>query len=163
MKEEILADYQITSRTMALLSVAHMEYSTIVLEVDRQLFVRLTPIQIIKASCLDGGSTYDGRRSAVTHHTGSKQKVPIPIIPHDDIYAFPTHSPTAFGCNWLFFNHVKYISTFTPPGETSRQSSITFHNGQSITLNESHYVLNKQMERTAMCILCFAPKKLTRV
>ena len=163
MKEEILDHYLVNSRTMALLSVAHMDYSTIVLEEDRQLFVRQTPTQIVKASCLEGGSTYDGRRSAVTYHTGSKQKVPIPISPHEDIFAFPTHSPTDFRCNWLFFKHVKYISTFIPPGETTRQSSITFHNGQTITLNESHYVLEKQMQRTAMCILCFAPKRPTRV
>lgn len=97
--KKILDDYEVNRSTVALLSVAHIDYCTIVLEENRQLYVRKTPTQIVKASCLEGGSTYDGRRTAIRYRTGSKQKVPIPINPRENIFAFPTHSPKAFECN----------------------------------------------------------------
>ncbi|WP_102348348.1 competence protein ComK [Bacillus sp. Marseille-P3661] len=161
--KEVLGHYEINKNTMALLSVAHIDYSTIVIEVERQLFVRQRPTKIVKAACLDGGASFDGRRVAVTHLTGTKQKVPIPIKPNENIYAFPTVSPTAFDCNWIFFNHIKYIRTLTSQDKTT-QSMIVFQDGQHITLHESDYVLRKQMHRTAMCIHCFnpSPQELNR-
>ena len=150
--KKVLDHYEVNKDTMALLSAAHIDYCTIVLETDRILYVKKTPTQIVKSACLEGFSTYDGRRKAVTYHIGAKQKVPIPIIPRDNIYAFPTHSPKDFKCNWIFYNHVKYIKTLNTPNQPS-QSLIIFKNGQQITLNESHYILKNQMKRTAICIL----------
>lgn len=156
MMETILDHYEINGSTMALLAVAHTDYSTLVLEENRQFFVRQTPTQIVKAACIEGGATYDGRRIAVGYQIGAKQKVPIPINPKENIFAFPTHSPKAFGCSWIFYHHVKYITTFTTPKEQTIQSRLSFKNGQHITLNESRYILEKQMQRTAICILRFS-------
>lgn len=153
--KKVLDYYEVNEDTMALLSVAHIDFCTIVLERNCILYANQSPTKIIKAACIGGFSTYDGRRQAISFHTGSKQKVPIPINPRDNIFAFPTHSPESFECNWIFYNHVRYIKTVNPPSE-NRQSIIEFKNGQQITLNESHYILKKQMERTARCILCFS-------
>lgn len=153
--KQIIDHYEINRNTMALLSVAHMEYSTLILEENQQFYVRKTPIQIIEEACLEGGSSYDGRRRSVSYKTGSQQKVPIPINPKDQIFAFPTHSPKSFQCNWIFFHHVKYISTFKSSDQRSVQSVITFKNGQRISLYESRYILEKQMQRTAMCMIGF--------
>lgn len=153
--KQIIDQYEVNQNTMALLSVANMDYSTLVLEENQQYYVRKTPIQIIKAACLEGGSTYEGRRSAVSYKTRSQQKVPIPINPKDKIFAFPTHSPKSFHCNWIFYYHVKYISTYKSPGQQNVQSVIAFKNGQPISLYESRYILEKQMQRTAMCIIGF--------
>ncbi|MEC1747878.1 competence protein ComK [Schinkia azotoformans] len=153
--KQIINHYEVNQNTMALLSVAHTEYSTLALEENQQFYVRKTPIQIVKDACLEGGSTYDGRRRAVSYRTGSQQKVPIPINPKDKIFAFPTHSPKSFECNWIFYHHVKYISTYKSPDQLSVQSVITFKNGQRISLQESQYILEKQMQRTAMCIIGF--------
>jgi competence protein ComK len=94
MNETVLTDYEINKETIAIIPANHIDYYSIVLERDQQLHVKLTPLQLIKASCLEGGSTYDGRRLAVTHQTGAQNKVPIPIHPLEQIYAFPTHSPS---------------------------------------------------------------------
>lgn len=153
--KQIIDHYEVNQNTMALLSVAHMEYSTLVLEESQQFYVRKTPIQIVREACLEGGSTYDGRRRAVSHRTGSHQKVPIPINPKDKIFAFPTHSPKSHECNWIFYHHVKYISKLKSPDQQDVQSVITFTNGQHISLHESQYILEKQMQRTAMCIIGF--------
>ncbi|WP_102344787.1 competence protein ComK [Bacillus sp. Marseille-P3661] len=150
--KNVLDYYDVSKKTMALLSVAHMDFSTIVIEENRILFVRQTTTQIIKAACMNGGAEYDGRRKSMSYLIGCKQKVPMAIIPHEGIYAFPTISPTCYECNWIFFHHVKYITTYTPK-DSAAKSMIVFKNGQEITLSESTYVLEKQMQRTAMCII----------
>ena len=109
-----------------ILPVVHPDYSTIVIEQSRQLSVRQTPSQIIKEACLDGGSTYEGRKKAVTHLTGAMQKVPIPINPLSNIQK-----------------------------DATTQSNILFKNEQYLSMNESHYTLQKQMQRAAICILQF--------
>ncbi|MCC3359634.1 competence protein ComK [Bacillus sp. REN16] len=147
--------YEVNPLTMAILPAREIEYSAIVKEVHRIIYVRQTPLQIIKAACLEGGATYEGRRKAVTHLTGAIQKVPIPINPRRNIFAFPTHSPTAFECNWIFYHHIKAI---VPSQQTSNttQSIIQFKNQQELPMTESHYLLEKQYTRTAMCVLQYA-------
>lgn len=156
MMKNIIDYYEINGSTMALLAVAHTDYSTLVLEEARQFFVRQTPTQIVKAACIEGGASYDGRRISVKHQIGAKQKVPIPINPKENIFAFPTHSPKTFECCWIFYHHVKYFTMFTAPSDQTTQSKLIFKNGQTITLSESHYILEKQMQRTALCILRFS-------
>ncbi|WP_281243699.1 competence protein ComK [Virgibacillus subterraneus] len=106
---KVLLSYQINQDTMALLPVAHADYSTIVIERNQQLFVKKTPWQLIQLSCLENCSTYEGRRAAVMYHMGIKRKVPIPINPSKNLFTFPTHSPTEFECNWIFYSHIQDI------------------------------------------------------
>lgn len=155
---QILETYDINPQTMAILSVAEIEYSAIVLEEHKKVYVRKTPLQIIKAACLEGGASYEGRRKAVTHLTGAMQKVPIPINPRRNIFAFPTHSPTTFECNWIFYHQIKTITIPNVPSPTI-QSIIHFKNNQSLPMNESCYVLQKQYQRTAMCILQYTTRE----
>ncbi|MEH7380460.1 competence protein ComK [Bacillus sp. JJ1533] len=147
--------YEVNPQTMAILPAREIEYSAIVKEVHNIIYVRQTPLQIIKAACLEGGSTYEGRRKAVTYLTGAVQKVPIPINPRRNLFAFPTHSPTAFECTWIFHHHVK---TIRPSGNNNptTQSIIHFKNYDELPMNESPYILQKQFTRTGMCILHYS-------
>ena len=153
--KEILPTYDINQQTMLLLPIAHIDYATLVIEQYRQLYVKQTPLQIIKAGCLDGGAEFEGRKKAVTHLTGAIQKVSMPINPLLNIFAFPTHSPTVFHCSWIFYHHVKSILPSQNPKDTKKQSIILFKNGLQLPMNESHYTLNKQMQRTADCVVKF--------
>lgn len=146
-------EYDINSDTMALISIAHIDYATIVHEGHRRLYVKKTPLQLIQAACLKGGASYEGRRKAVTYLTGAIQKVPIPINPRRNIFAFPTHSPTAFECNWIFYHHIQSI---IPTRQAKTKSIILFKNQLELPMNESHYLLQKQYTRTAMCFLQYA-------
>lgn len=114
---EVLSDYKINSHTMALLSAAHIEYDTIAVETNQELFIRKTPYQLISGACLENCSTYEGRREAIKHHFGIKRKVPIPINPGKNLFAFPTHSPTDFACNWIFHSHIQAILTPSAPSK----------------------------------------------
>ncbi|SDJ97518.1 competence protein ComK [Sediminibacillus albus] len=157
---ELLADYQVNKHTMALLAAAQLEYETVVLEQERQLYVKQPPLQLIKKACLDAGSTYDGRRLAIIYHTGSRKKVPIPINPEKNIFAFPTCSPASFSCYWIFYRHIFDIETGPSVENSSAQSTIVFTNGQQLPMKESAYVLKKQQLRTALAISKFSGQML---
>ncbi|MCP8617534.1 competence protein ComK [Salirhabdus salicampi] len=154
--ENILTHYQVSEQTMALLPAVQLEYDTTVLERNKTLYIKKTPLQIMKRACLDHGSSLEGRRAAVMHQTGYSRKVPIPISLHQNLYAFPTLSPTKFHCHWIFYHHVKFIKPLHSKHHLGYQSNIFFKNGRSLQLKDSYYVLEKQMHRTAMCILAFS-------
>ncbi|MFD1037198.1 competence protein ComK [Virgibacillus byunsanensis] len=149
---DVLVNYHINNQTMVLQPASHFEYNTIVYEVNRTLFVNKTAIQLIKAACLSGGAAYDGRRTAVMYQTGANRKVPIPISPSKNIFAFPTRSPSKFDCHWIFYNHIESIKP-THTSQKNTKSIFSFKNGQQLAMNESYYLLEKQMQRTAFCIL----------
>ncbi|TCP19707.1 competence protein ComK [Scopulibacillus darangshiensis] len=154
MTNNVVNDYEISKNTMALIPAFQFDCETIVIERDRRIHVKKTPLELVKAACLDGGSTYDGRRLAVIHQTGASKKTPIPINPLQDIYAFPTHSPLVHQCNWIFYHHVGSIDHDT---STPGKSIITFKKStQTLLLDTSEFTLNKQMHRTSYCIVLFS-------
>ncbi|WP_343800340.1 competence protein ComK [Bacillus carboniphilus] len=146
----ILDHYDIQSNTFALIPVKHMNYCTKVIEKDRTIFVRKPPLKIIKEACLHGYSTYEGRRSAIMYLTGFRRKVPIPINLQLNLIAFPTLSPTQLDCIWIFSSHVKSLQQLES-AKNKNQSILTFINGQELLINESVFVLEKQIQRTAYC------------
>ncbi|MFA1822296.1 competence protein ComK [Virgibacillus oceani] len=142
--------------TLALLPARHMNYATIACEQHKQYFIKKTPIQLVKAACLDHGATYQGRRGAAMYHTGFKRKVPIPISIKREIYTFPTHAPTDFECMWLFPNHIHSVINHPTSKKTPTKSIIPFKNGMQIPLDISSYMIHKQMERTSACRLTYS-------
>ncbi|WP_332695163.1 competence protein ComK [Halalkalibacter lacteus] len=155
MEKIILEDYEINRDTVALQPTTHTDYYTIVFERDQILHVKKTPLQLIKPACLEGGASYNGRREAVIYQTGTKSKVPIPISPRENIYAFPTHSPDNFECSWIFYHHVKSIKK---DPKIPNQTIITFKNNNTLTLNLSFSSIEKQMQRTSQCIVGYLQK-----
>ncbi|WP_077623203.1 competence protein ComK [Sediminibacillus massiliensis] len=145
---EVLNHYEINEKTLALLPAAHIDYATIVLEGDKTFHISQTPLQLIKTACLEAGASYDGRRKAVMYQTGSKRKTPIPINPGKHIYAFPTQSPSLFSCAWIFYHHILSIKPLA--NKPTEKSMIIFDNGIKLPLQESHFVLENQRQRTAL-------------
>ncbi|TWI59897.1 competence protein ComK [Halalkalibacter nanhaiisediminis] len=152
MTKTILHTYEINKDTISLSPANHMDYDTIVQERNQKYYVKKTPIQLIEQACLEGGATYDGRRVAVTYQTGAQSKVPIPIHPLEQIFAFPTHSPKLQECSWIFYHHIKAIK---PNPKAPNQTIITFRNYKEITVDVSYNALERQIHRTAYCIVRF--------
>lgn len=150
MEKQILENYEINKHTLALLSAYHPEYDTIAIEPGCEWKIRKKPLQIIKQGCLEGGASYAGRREAVKYLTGAKNKVPIPVNPHEHIYAFPTHSPKQFECCWIFHYHIRSIKEHHFPNQL-KGTMITFKNGQQVPIPVSIYTIEKQMQRTSQC------------
>ncbi|WP_062051691.1 competence protein ComK [Bacillus sp. JCM 19034] len=160
MTTSILSHYDINQDTIALLPAKRIEYDTIVWERNDSLHVKQPMLSLIKEACLEGGADYEGRRVAVIHKTGIQHKIPIPIQPLQQIYAFPTHSPKLYECCWIFYHHIKSIQHH--PTKAS-ESIITFHNYRKLTLPISYAALEKQMHRTSYCIVRFSFQTLDRI
>ncbi|WNF37378.1 competence protein ComK [Bacillaceae bacterium IKA-2] len=152
MKTSIQEHYEVNKNTMPLLSVAHPDYDTIALEPNFKCYVRKPPLQLIKLACLEGGSTYEGRRAAVVYQTGVKHKVPIPVDQLEQIYAFPTHSPKEFECAWIFPNHIRLITPYIVPNHP-KQTKILFTNFKHIILPVSYYTIEKQLQRSSYMMI----------
>ncbi|MDV2684396.1 competence protein ComK [Alkalihalophilus lindianensis] len=146
----ILLSYEINRNTMALLPAFHTDYDTIVLELDHTYYVKETSLMMMERACIEGGSTYDGRREAVSTLINVHSKVPIPIDPTDHLYTFPTHSPTKMVCIWIFYHH---ITTFKPLPKSPHKTLITFTNSEQLTIDVSYTTFEKQMQRTSYCIV----------
>ncbi|WP_096185759.1 competence protein ComK [Evansella halocellulosilytica] len=153
---KMIQHYEINEQTMALIPAQQIEFDTIAIETNGRYFVKQTPMNIIKRGCLEGGSNYEGRRKAVTHLTGTMHKVPIPVNPHLNLFAFPTHSPKHFECGWLFYHHIRQLSPTTP-----HETTVTFTNNETIQVNTSYYTLEKQIHRTSYCVIRFSYKTMT--
>lgn len=148
-------DYKVNKSTLALLPAKAINYDTIAWEDNQTIYVRQTPLDIIKESCLVYGSSYEGRREAVTHNTSYQRNLPIQISGKQHIYTFPTQAPKSFDCHWIFSEHILQII-----GKNgTKEATICFKNNQLLPLTVSHYILNKQFHRTLTCMLHHLRKK----
>jgi len=153
--KDILTQYISNQQTLALVPDHTDPNQTIVYEGERQIHVKQKPLDIIKTTCLEYFTSYIGIREAVQHQVGIERKIPLPISPHQNIYTFPTLSPENPECIWLFYHHIHRITPITFTQENPFQSLISFQNGIELPLNVSHYILEKQMYRTEMCVKRF--------
>lgn len=147
---EVLNKYIVSTETSALLPAKSIDFQTIVLENNRKLYVRRTPFEIIKDSCLQNWSTYEGRKQATIHRTGFKEKVPIPINPLDAIIALPTHGLRHHNCSWIMLEH---IFDYRPIDKN--RVKIIFHNKQTIEIDLSYNALDNQYKRGMHVKQCF--------
>lgn len=144
--------YVINDSNNALVPARHIEYNTIVLTSHNKLYIKKSPLQIIRESCLRDFATYEGKRKAVIHMTGFCKKVPIPINPAKRIFAFPTISPQHPECIWLFYYRIRKIEENKGKSFKEYPSIVYFKDGTSLPLGISFYQLDKQYKRTKRCI-----------
>lgn len=145
--KEILEDYLINEKTVAIMPAYKIEYESIVMEENQTYYVKKHPFKLIQENCLKNGASYDGRRRSVTYLTGYSRCVPIPINPRSDIFAFPTHSPKSDKCSWIFFKHIIHVKN----GNNKNESIIYFKNRKSITVDISFHTLSTQNFRAYVC------------
>ena len=144
----ILDQYVVNEHTLSLVPAKQIEYDTIVYERDHTFYVRKTPLQIIKDSCLANWHDYDGRRKGVMHKRNYRRKVPIPIDEERSIIAFPTHSTQDFDCHWIISLHILDIK----PTPNANQAIIVFKNRLQLTLDVSAFILKTQFEKALACM-----------
>ncbi|WP_053399606.1 competence protein ComK [Priestia koreensis] len=137
--------YEISRKTMALLPNKDPVYQTKVIEAEGEYLCAIPPIKLIRAACLRGGASYEGRREAIIERYDYKHRTPIPVFPAFNVFAFPTTSPDNYECMWLFENHIYNVTS------SSDKACINFHNGASLVLDYPYKFMRLQWQRTATC------------
>lgn len=139
----IVDKYVINDSSMAIIPAKQIDYYSVVAERNQVVYVRQTPLEIIKHSCLHYWSTYEGRKEAVIYHTGFKRKVPIPIDLEQEIITFPTHAIDDIDCSWILYHQIINIISIK-----KNETKVLFDNGQSLNLKISKHILLTQMKRS---------------
>lgn len=142
---KIEAKYIMNETTIGMIPARKIEYDTIVIEGENLLYIRQTPLDIIKQSCIHYWSTYEGRREAVMHHTGFKEKVPIPINPKRGIIAIPTHGIKHIDCCWLMHDHILHYEPIK--NDPKYKTTVIFTNRRNIKLDVSIRSFQTQIKR----------------
>lgn len=141
----VLDDFIVSRYTMAVLPLHFPDHRySKVIEEDGEYVVKLKPIDIIARSCHYYGSSLNGRKEGTKKIIGITHKPPIAIEPQNEIYVFPTTSPSDARCVWISHMHVlKY--------EPSRGDTTTvyFTNEKSLCLDISYHSFVNQLYRTA--------------
>ncbi len=114
-----------------------------ILQLDGELHSPLKPTELIKMSCLDNASSYEGRVYGSRYILGRYQKVPIAINAENQMYFFPTTSPDNTDCIWINPIHVDHISK-----QDNKKILVRFHNNQTIEISVSQHVFINQMHKT---------------
>ncbi|WP_170006673.1 competence protein ComK [Bacillus fonticola] len=137
--------FELSPQTLALLPYQYGSKSfTRALVVGDELQVACRPIEVVKRGCAYFGSSYEGRKAGTRQLTGITHKAPIAVDPTNEIFLFPTLSPTREECAWIAHDHVAHFSS-PIAGETE----ILFRDGQSVILPISDAVIENQMLRTS--------------
>ncbi|WP_377890122.1 competence protein ComK [Alkalihalobacillus sp. R86527] len=145
--EEIVLEYEISRTTEALIPAKELVNETRIYDRSGVYLSKRPQIDLIRDACLEGGSTYEGRRKAMVYHLRYEHQTPIVISTSNGICAFPTESPDNMDCYWIFYHHVRNLVAL------SRMSSMVhFHSGLQLEVPVSYARLQKQMERMGRCI-----------
>ena len=140
--------YTINTETLALIPSINKKYETVVIENDKILFVKQTPLEIIEHTLYQQWTTYEGRRKVVMHYTSYQRRVPIPIDIINHIVAIPTHTERDENCKWIIYSQIANFFT----GSNDEETIIVFKNDQHMKLDISSINLRKQCDRAMTCI-----------
>ncbi|UOK58767.1 competence protein ComK [Bacillus sp. CMF21] len=144
-QEEYLDNYIANRFTMAILPEVHKGrlYSRVI-EVEKELFVKLSPQDIVNRSCSYFGSSYEGRKAGTKDLMGITHKPPIVIDPGNYMFFFPTSSSSRRQCAWISHAHILQYKA-----ADFDNTEIFFTNGSSETISVSSTSFENQLYRTA--------------
>lgn len=132
--------YEINVET--LLIVPFEKGKSKVYELDGEYIVNMTPLMIIKNSCLYFGCSYEGRRDAVKEMIGIDMKIPILIEDSKNIIFFPISSCINQDSVWVSYqNLLKYSKN----GKFS--TILYFRNNKIIKTDTKYNLIDNQVIR----------------
>ena len=133
-------NYEINVET--LLIVPFGKGKSKVYEYDSEFVVNMSPLAIIKNSCLYFGSSYEGRKEAIKSIIGVDMKVPIVIEDGKNIIFFPTSSCINRSSIWISYqNLLKYskVDEFS--------TVLYFRSNNSIKVDTKYNLIDNQIIR----------------
>ncbi len=136
----ILNSYEINSETLLIIPLGKSKSK--VYEIDGEYIVNLSPLTIIKDSCLYFGSSYEGRREGTRTLLEVDMKVPIIIEDSRNIIFFPTSSCINKDSIWVSYqNLLKYskLNEFS--------TVLYFKNNKNIKVDTKYNLIDNQIIR----------------
>ena len=82
-----IGSYEINNETLVIMPFGKNQSK--VYEISGDFIVNMSPLNIIKASCLYFGSSYEGRKESAKYTAGIEMKVPVLIEESRNIIFFP--------------------------------------------------------------------------
>ncbi len=145
--------YEVSKGTLA---IVPDQGKSVVYEDEERYLVKQTPYEIMEASCLYFGSSYNGRREGAKEILGAEYKVPIVIDDSSNIIVFPTTSPLSQDCVWLSLSHIKDYKKID-----ANNTKIIFNNGKEIVVPSSYRTIENQISRASRLDYILRRRKLS--
>ena len=140
-EKNILDHYIANKNTRLIIQALHMEYESIVLEKENVYCVGQTPLNIIKATCEEDWTTYEGRKKIIAKRLNLPHKTPMMVSQKNKIFAYPTLSPKKSNCSWVFL----HIAVETR--KEGKHGVLLIHDQMKVKLDVSYYILQAQLEK----------------
>ena len=131
-----LKHYIVNQNTMAVLPNKDIVYNSIIYETNEAILCETPPLDIINQSCIERGSTFDGRRKAIQHMTKRRALLPTPIEPAKGMIVIPTKKVNDPYAEWLMYYHIKDCR---PSKRGKNYSEIILTNDQTIEVELSFH------------------------
>lgn len=144
--------YEVSNGTLAI--VPNEENSSLVYEDEDRYIVEQTPFKIMEESCKYFGSTYRGRKDSARDILGAEYKVPIIVEDTNNLIVFPTTSPIADDCVWIFLKRVKNFTKID-----ACNTKIVFDNNKEIIVPCSYRTIENQISRASRLDLIMRNRK----
>ena len=145
--------YEINLSTLLLIGIN--DFSTKIIEYDREFIVNNSCKEIINNSCKFFGSSLLDRINTTKRLVNISSKVPILIEESRDIIFFPLKS-TREKCNiWISFNNLKSYELM------NKSTMFIFKNNKEYFLDFSYYIIDNQITRSMMLDYMLKKRKET--
>ncbi|WP_404469075.1 competence protein ComK [Sutcliffiella horikoshii] len=147
---EIVNEYLINQRTIAIQPHLHPQYQTKIIDMEGIYYTSERPAEILARSCVKYGATFDGRRDVAMKLTNFIQKTPLLVAEVYKIIALPTHSPEHKDCAWIMFHQIMEVIH-------TKQSicRLKFHNHTEIEFPVSSQTIRQQIQKAAVIYSIF--------
>src|SRR5699024_3794865 len=140
-EKNILDHYIANKNTRLIIPALHMEYESIVMEKENVYCVRQSPLNIIKATCEEDWTTYEGRKNIIAKRLNLPHKTPMMVSQNNTIFAYPTLSPKKYNCSGVFL----HIAVETR--KEGKHGVLPLHDRLKVKLDVSYYILQAQLEK----------------
>lgn len=133
-------NYEINRETLLILPIGKNE--SMVYELDGKFVVKMSPLSIIKNSCLFFGSSFDGRKDGIKNILGIDMKIPILIEESRNIIFFPTNNCINHNAIWVSFKNIIKYEKFN-----EFSTVLYFHNHNKIKIDVKFNLIDNQYIR----------------
>jgi len=140
----VVKEYEANPYTMAFLPLkVESKLHSIVIETEREMIVPVKPMDLVNRSCQYFGSSFKGRKEGTRELMGITHKPPIIVDPVNEIFLFPTASPSNEVCAWLSHSHI--LRHYT----SGTMTYVEFKNKKRISIDISKGSFENQLYHTA--------------